>query len=162
MWERHLTKWDFWSTLRIRMKKKTHPKKQIHKIAHKETTKPVISSSSLIIISGFISVLAVVFVIANKGTVMHSVQGTAIIRGMFNEATISLPHIPNAVAYNIYYGEKQPFTHAVRKIPPTVTTYTIQYLKKNVSYSYQISAINTQGREFWFSPVTSVTDTQGM
>jgi len=146
--------------------KKSHPKKQIHKIAHKETASPVISFQNIFIISGFITVLVIVFVITHKRAVLHSVQGIAIVKGLYNEAIIPLPSIPNAVAFNIYYDQANTstvhFTHAVRNIPATTTDYTIQYLKKNMTYQYQISAIDNQGKEVWFSPITPITNEQGM
>lgn len=142
------------------MKKKI--KKQTHRTSHSKTVKPLIPSKIVIISSTFFAVLLTVVVIANKRTVEQSVQGAAIVKGLFAEATVSLPQVSGASTYNIYYGETLPFTHAVRNIPADMTTYTIQYLKKGVDYQYRVSGVNPQGREIWFSQVVPLTNIQGM
>jgi hypothetical protein len=148
------------------MKKKT--KRQVHKTVSHRTTKPVLPSGRIIVISSFFSVLLAIVLIANKGSVKGVVLGTAIVRGVFNQATISWPPYPWATGYNIYYGQtgSAKFTSAVRNLPSTVTSYTIQALTKGVNYKYQISAlgqdIHGNTKEVWFSPVTVITNARAM
>jgi len=84
--------------------------------------------------------------------------------GLFNQATVSLPPVPNAASYNIYYRQtgEQTFTNAVRNIPLSVHNYTISDLKKGVNYEYQISAVNSDGKEIYFSDIKPITDLQSM
>ncbi len=85
-------------------------------------------------------------------------------QGLFDQATVSLPPVPNAASYNIYYRQvgEQSFSNAVRNIQPSVTTYTISYLKKGVNYEYQYSAVDKNGKEFLFSDLKPLTDLQPM
>lgn len=148
------------------MKKKI--KKQTHKITHTKVTKPLLPSKIVVISGTFFAVIMGVFIVFNKRTVAQSVQGVAIVKGMFAEATLSLPPIAGAIAYNIYYDQTSSvkFTHAVRQISGNMTSYTIQYLKKGVSYKYMVSAIgfdiHGNKKEIWFSPITQITNVQGM
>jgi hypothetical protein len=137
-------------------------KKQAQKLSYARKPKPLMPSKLVIISSTVFAVLVAVVIVTNKRAVEQSVQGVAIVKGMFAEATITFPQIPGASAYNIYYGDSVPFTHAVRKIPASMATYTIQYLKKGVNYQYKISAVDIQGKEIWFSQVTPMRDIQGM
>lgn len=84
--------------------------------------------------------------------------------GIFNQATVSLPQVPNAAAYNIYYKQDGAtnFTNAVRDIPPTVHQYTLSYLKKGVSYKYKVAALDRHDKEFYFSPIETLTNLQSM
>ena len=70
-----------------------------------------------------------------------------------SKAKVVKQGVLGAKAYNIYYresGEKK-FTHSVRLLPQNFNDYTITSLKKGVSYSYVLSALNENGKEFWFS-----------
>src|SRR5579859_1717217 len=143
--------------------RKKFRKKQTHK-----TTKIPIASNRIIIISTCVAVIMAAFIIIDRRSLQQSVQGIQIIKGMYNESTISWPLIPGAVGYNIYYGQKSDlqFSHAVRDIPATAASYTIQYLKKGVNYEYRVSAIglDKQGNktETWFSARTAMLPIQGM
>ena len=84
--------------------------------------------------------------------------------GLFDQATVSLPPVPNAAAYNIYYGQEgtDTFTNAVRDIPPNISQYTLSYLKKGVKYDYRVAALDQNDKEFYFSPTEPLTNLQGM
>ncbi len=101
--------------------------------------------------------------VSRKG-VTQSVAGISVAKGLFAQATITLPRVDGAVSYNIYYKEVTDghYIHAVRNIPASTTTYLVSYLKKNKKYHYKISAIGTNGKEFWWSKVTLLTDTLSM
>jgi len=104
------------------------------------------------------------FALLNKPAVNKAVAGTTIMRGMYAQTTISVPHVEGAVAYNVYYKQSSDknYTNAVRKIPTNIATYTISYLKKNAVYEYKISALNPAGREFWWSQTQTFTALQAM
>ena len=84
--------------------------------------------------------------------------------GLFNQAVVAIPSVPNAASYNIYYGQvgEQTFTNAVRNIPTNVTNYTISDLKKGVNYQYRVAAVDKNGKEFLFSAVKPLTNLQPM
>jgi len=104
------------------------------------------------------------FALFNKPHINQAVAGLSITREMYAQKTILMPHIDGAVAYNIYYKRtsETTYSNAVRKVPTSVPTYTISYLKKNAAYDYKISAINPAGREFWWSEIQTITATQAM
>ena len=71
----------------------------------------------------------------------------------YSKAKVVKQGVLGAKVYNIYYresGEKK-FTHSVRLLPQNFNDYTITSLKKGVNYSYILSALNENGKEFWFS-----------
>ncbi len=69
------------------------------------------------------------------------------------KAKVMKQGVLGAKAYNNYYketGDKK-FTHSVRRLPQNFNDFTISSLKSGVGYSYVISALNENGKEFWFS-----------
>ena len=138
-------------------------KKKVRKDAKK--TKSTRVSHIKIIYIGFFIVLAFGFLIVfNKSVMRQAVQGMSITRSLYQQSIVALPSINGAVAYNIYYKSisDKTFIHSVRKIPATVRFYTISYLKSGALYEYQISAVNSEGREFWLSPIKKVTNATRM
>ncbi len=101
--------------------------------------------------------------VSKKG-MTESVAGISIARGLFAQATIPIPQINGAVSYNIYYKEITDgrYINAVRSIPAGTTTYLVSYLKKNKKYHYKISALDNNGKEFWWSKETLLTNTLSM
>jgi fibronectin type 3 domain-containing protein len=101
--------------------------------------------------------------VSKKG-VTQSVAGISVAKGLFAQATLTLPRITSAASYNIYYKEVADghYIHAVRKIPAEATTYLVSYLKKNKKYHYKISAVDNNGKEFWWSKETVLTNTLSM
>lgn len=90
---------------------------------------------SLIILPLFSSsAFAVNIVHYNKGTAVWNLQS-------------------GVKCYNIYYKEStdKKYVHAIRCLPNNITLYTIQYLKQNASYRYNVSAVNFSGKEIWWS-----------
>ncbi len=139
--------------LNLVMKKKA-PKKFTRRIKS-----PLVSRTKIIYI-GFFAVLVFGFmVIFDRPVMRQAVQGMSITRSFYQQAVVALPGIDGAVAYNIYYKSTadETFVNSVRKIPATVQFYTISYLKSGVSYEYKISAVNSEGSEFWMSPVGKIT-----
>ena len=114
-------------------------------------------SLSLILVFGFLFIF-------DRPVMRQAVQGMSIVRSLYVQSSVALPSVNGAVAYNVYYksATDKTFTHSVRKIPATIRFYAISYLKRGESYEYQISAVNYQGREFWFSPVEKVTNVTPM
>jgi len=152
------------------MKKKTAPKKAAVKRTVKRTA-PHSSSGGqtllfrrIVIVSACLVLFVGVVASVDKGAASRAVAGMSITQGLFNQATVPLPPVPNATSYNIYYRQsgEQSFSNAVRNIPPNVTSYTISYLKKGVNYEYQYSAVDKNGKEFLFSPVNPLTNLQPM
>lgn len=135
------------------MKKKAKKTPQKTKKIQIPYVKIIYISLSIILIIGFLAII-------NKPVMREAVEGMSITRSLYEQSSVALLSINGAVAYNIYYKSEsdKTFTHSVRKIPATVRFYTISYLKREVSYEYQISAVNYQGSEFWFSPVEKVTN----
>lgn len=67
--------------------------------------------------------------------------------------TVWWSSVNGANSYNLYFkesGEKM-YTHAVAGLPSNASSYTIQYLKSNVTYVYTIAAVDNGGKEFWWS-----------
>jgi len=153
------------------MKKKSAPKKAAARKTVKRTTprsshspafnqtiifrRIVITSACLVLFVGIIATF-------NGSSVRQEVAGIRTVAGLFEQTTIELPPVPNAVSYNIYYkavGEPT-FSNAVRNIPSSVHSYTISDLKKGVTYEYYYSAVDTTGKEFLFSPVKPFSNLQ--
>jgi len=149
------------------MKKKTAPKKTIVGKTIKKTA-PRSSSQNhtilfrrIVIISACLLLVVVAGILPNKNAVNQAVAGVSVVRGFYNQASISLPAYckgacPGATSYNLYFmqsGEKK-FTNAARNIQPTNvnTTVTIQYLKQGVSYIYALKAVKN-GTEFYSSTI---------
>ena len=146
------------------MKKKvTSTKKTTSRVKRSSTSQPVIFRRVLII-SACVLLVVIGISTTKNNSVTRAVAGTSIARGLFMQATIQMPNIPGAAAYNLYYKEteEKDFTNAVRNISPNVPNYTVSYLKKGTSYQYRLSAIDKDGQEFLFSETRPVTDLQPM
>jgi fibronectin type 3 domain-containing protein len=128
--------------------KKTAPKKS------RASQGSVVTYQRIVIFSACIVLAVVGGVFMNKPAVTQSVAGVSIAKGLFSQATVELPKINGAVAYNIYYKktDDNTYTNAVRKIPTSATSYTISYLTRGGKYDYKISAVDASGKEIWFSP----------
>lgn len=90
------------------------------------------------------------------GTVLNdqgrqSVAGINITKGLFAQATITLPQVENAVSFNLYYKKENEseYINSVRDIPVNVSTYTVSYLTKGAKYIYKVAAVDASGGEFW-------------
>lgn len=105
-----------------------------------------------------------VVVVPQKASVTKSVAGVSIANPLFAKADIAWSAVPGATGYNVYYKKagQNLFTSAVRGLSKDTTTLTISHLAKNVSYEYQVTALNDRGEEFWFSPVTSIENLTSM
>jgi len=152
------------------MKKKTAPKRATARKTVKLTiprSRSVSSNQSIIfrrivIISACLVMVVGIVATFNHGTASQAVAGASITRRLFNQTTVTIPSIPNATGYNIYYGQTgQKFTNAVRDIPVNVHQYTVSYLKKGVTYQYTEAAI-VGGKEVNFTPVQTITSLQSM
>lgn len=88
----------------------------------------------------------VAFTVFAAGGVLATGQGFSWAKVMWNSA-------PGARMYNIYYKESgdKIWTHAVRNLPSNSTSYTISFLKRGVSYWYNLAAVNDGGAEYWWS-----------
>lgn len=108
--------------------------------------------------------LFVVIAVTHKNQVTQSVAGITIARGLFSQTTVTLPKIDGAVAYNIYYKQTSDskYTNAVRRVPTTVSTFLLSYLKKGEAYDYKISALNSSGKEFWWSETKPLINLRSM
>lgn len=153
------------------MKKKTTTTKTVVSKSTKKTTrKPRSEGQSILIhrifiVSACLTLFAGGILIANKQQVTQSVAGASIARGLFIEATVTVPaEIASAASYNIYYKETdaQEYTNAIRNVPTSVGSYTISHLKKGTNYEYQFAAVDAMGREFLFSEELPITDLRPM
>jgi hypothetical protein len=153
------------------MKKKTAPKKTAQRKTVKRTIPRSHSTSRnqtllfrrIVIISACLVMVIGLAASFNRGAASQAVAGATITRGLFNQTTVTIPSTPNATGYNIYYKQQgeQKFTNAVRNIPVYVHQYTINYLKKGVTYQYTQAAI-VSGKEINFTPLKTVTNLQSM
>ncbi len=104
----------------------------------------------------FIVILPIVILIAAI-TVIRRSPSTQTVLGVttsaFREEIVKWNSVPNATGYNIYYKEKsdKDYTNAVRNLSVSTTSYTINFLKKNVDYQYYITAYDSSEKEFWSS-----------
>lgn len=66
--------------------------------------------------------------------------------------------VPGAAGYNIYYKESSDkgWTNAVRDLPRTSTSYTIEYLSEKKGYQYIVKAYDNLKKEFWVSEEKSI------
>ncbi len=147
------------------MKKKTAPKKTVAKKTVKRTIPRSKAHSQtlffrrIVIISACLVLVVGIAATFNRGAASQAVAGASIARGLFVQTTVTIPTVPGATAYSIYYKQlgEQKFTNAVRNIPPSVLSYTISYLKKGVSYQYVVAAV-ANGKEISFTPVKTLTN----
>lgn len=145
--------------------KKTAPRSRKRTVKTAEISFVPFSFRRIILVTTcMILFLFVALLFTNNGNVTQSVAGISVARGLFAQATISLPKVEEAVAYNIYYKKTtdEEYTNSVRSIPTSVSSYTISYLTKGASYNYKIAAVNEEGREFLWSEVQTLTDLQPM
>lgn len=151
------------------MKKKTAPKRTTAKKTVKRTIprqsarNQTVIFRRIVILSACLVLIIGVAATFNRGTASQAVAGASIARGLFEQATITIPHVEGATEYNIYYKQtgEQNYTNAVRNIPPYVNTYLISYLKKGVTYEYTIATV-INGKEVSFTPIQTLTDLQSM
>lgn len=153
------------------MKKKIASKKSAVRKTVKRTSPRLSHSSSInqtlifrriVIVSACLVLFVGIVATFNGSSVRQEVAGIRTVSGLFDQTTIDLPPVPNAVFYNIYYkavGE-QTFSNAVRNIPSNIHSYTISDLKKGVTYEYYYSAVDNTGKEFLFSPVKPFSNIQ--
>ena len=94
----------------------------------------------------FVTLLLVVILLAVKGV-------SAVQMVKYNWGKVMWKSVTGAKSYNIYYKESgdKKYMHAVPQLPWDATSYTIKFLKKGVWYKYNVSAVNNDGKEFWWS-----------
>jgi hypothetical protein len=109
-------------------------------------------------------VLLIGFVFVERHALLRTLAGTGMFKSMYVQSMIKLPHITDASSYNIYYSPASngTFPYSVRNISNTTSSYTISYLRKDISYQYKISALNKAGKEIWWSKVNPLSDVQPM
>ena len=147
------------------MKKKTAPKKSSAKKTVKSTAPRSSSHSTagdqvlifrrLVVISACVVLAVGVMGTFDRPLVRGVVEGASTVAGLDDQATVLLPTVPNAVAFNIYYRKvgSPTFDNAVRNIPANDHYYIISNLSKDVNYEYRYAAIDKNGSEFLFSDV---------
>jgi len=145
-------------------KRRSQKSTRVSPKSRKKVTTPLFYSRRVIFITGSLAVLFLAVMVGNRRTVLHAVQGASVVKNLYLEAMIPLPQIPGAVGYNIYYTPESDavFANSVRGISPQYTAYTIGYLPKGTNYKYKITAIDATGKEFWISPISIMTNLQGM
>ncbi len=136
-----------------RSRKVTRRVKRSSASRRSSTQIPFIRYQRIIVLSACVLLVVLAFATLNRGSITRSVAGVSIARRLFSQATVLVPQVNSAASYNIYYKQKSEasFTNAVRNVPTSTTTYTISYLKKGASYQYAISAVDANGKEFWWS-----------
>ena len=146
-------------------KKTVHSSKTTRRVVkHPATPKKTVLFRRIVISSACLVLVGVTGVLLNKQTVEQSVAGASIMNGLYMQATVTMPQISNASAYNIYYKEDKDkdFVNAVRNVSTTIPTYTISHLKKGVNYQYRFAALDSNGKEFIFSEILPLTNLQPM
>lgn len=151
------------------MKKKKITRKNIsHKSKHSVRIQKSFRDYNWVIYVGscvaLFVLVSLVVALSHRRALTQTVAGISIAKGFFAQATIPLPSIPGASAYNIYYWDQvhPGAVNAVRNISSNISSYTISYLKKNTQYEYKISAIDWTDNEFWWSPVSDVANIVSM
>ena len=88
----------------------------------------------------------------------------AVTRGLFAEATISLPDVPKAASYTVYYKKTsaKDYSNTAWGIPATSKHYTISYLKKGEEYYYKVAAVDASGAEFYWTNEQILTNIEPM
>jgi hypothetical protein len=139
-------------------------KRTAPRTSHSESANQTLVFRRIVIISACLVLFVGVTATFNKSSVRQAVDGMSVMAGLYNQTTVTLPPVPHAVSYNIYYGQagEQNFTNAVRNIPSSIHSYIISDLKKGVSYEYRYAAVDKNGKEFLFSAVKPITDLQPM
>lgn len=148
---------------KIRAAKRSTSSKSSRRTTPKSTSQILLfpfSFRRIVLVTTALTLFLVGVVLFNRQQVSQSVAGISIARGLFAQATVAIPQKDEAVSYNLYYKERSSaeFNNAVRGILPYTNVYTISYLKKNEEYHYKVSAVDTSGREFWFSEVKDLTN----
>ena len=71
----------------------------------------------------------------------------------WGRATLSWTSAPHANSYNLYFKEagKKMYTHSARDLPGNSTSFTVDYLKKGMTYWYSVAALDASGKEYWWS-----------
>lgn len=118
-----------------------------------------------IVITLSLLLIGTIIVFPNRHKFNQAVAGASIFNAaMFAQATVQMPHLNDAVSYNIYYRQKgdQQFTNAVRGLPPSTIQYTITFLKKGVDYQYEMTALDKSGKEYWSSTLMPLANIEGM
>ena len=108
----------------------------------------------------FLGLTAYVF----KRPLTSSVAGLSIAKSLFNQGTVSWESVNGAKTYNLYYKTQSDadFTNSVIGVPSEYNYYTISYLRKGVDYDFRVSAIDSGGREFWWSGTNRITNLEPM
>jgi len=90
----------------------------------------------------------VIFVIASF-SLLTTAPAVLAASTQYSKGTVNLSKVANITCYNIYYKEsaEKKYTHAVRCLPDTSASYTIQSLKRGVTYKYNVSTIDKSGNE---------------
>lgn len=149
-------------------KKKVTKRHVVHKSRHSiKRVRFNRDSNWIIYVGSCIGVLLVVVLFvgfSHKRALRQTVAGISIMNGVFAQATVPLPDIPNATAFNVYYWPElhSESVNAARGVPTNISSYTVTYLSKNTKYEYRISALDPNGAEFWWSPVTDMTNITSM
>lgn len=152
---------------KIKSVKKTAAKKTVKRATRTASKNQVMlfpfSFRRVILVTTCIAIFAFVFILST-GKGRQDVAGISITRGLFNQATIAIPHVDNAQYYNLYYKkDSEPtYKNAVRAIQPTVTAYTVSFLTKGANYTYKISAVDASGAEFSWTEEKPITNLQSM
>ncbi len=160
-----MTGYTSFDVLYIRMKKKTVHAKSSAKSARKASApKQTVFFRRILIITACLVLAIVGITLLDKSSLQRAVAGTAIMKGMYVQGTISMPTLSEANTYNIYYKEAgaKEFINAARGISPNIPTYTISYLKKNVNYQYRFAAVDGSGKEILFSEILPLTNIEPM
>lgn len=101
----------------------------------------------------------VIFIIASF-SLLTTAPAVLAASPQYSKGTVNVSKVANIACYNIYYKEsaEKRYTHAVRCLPNTSTSYTIQSLKRGVTYRYKVSTIDNSGSEGnWSGEKTLIT-----
>jgi len=146
--------------------KKTVHKRTTHKTTHSHNHIVLLPFSfrRIVLVSTAFALFLVAVVLFNKNDVNKAVAGLSITRGLYTQAVVSLPDVPDAASYTLYYkkASSDEYANTAWGIPANNSTYTISYLKKGDEYKYKIAAVDASGAEFYWTEEQDLTNIEPM
>src|SRR5215510_7433398 len=95
------------------MKKRSHSRRSASRKASRRTSKSSLlfpfSFRRIIFITTCLAIFGLFVLVKSQG--VQSVAGIQITKGLFAQATVTLPQVEGAISYSIYYKEKGESTY---------------------------------------------------
>lgn len=101
------------------------------------------------------AILAVGLLVFNQATSRGKPSVLGVATSSYASYDITWNGVPGKFGYNIYYKTDRDtrWTHSVRNLPRESISYTINYLRKDTTYLYEVKAYEFNQKESWSSGV---------